>query len=128
MNQTATTKQLLEQYYNGFARKEGWETTLAEDFIFTGGDMTRPEPLIGKAAYRQVIDRFSRVYNTMQVKEMIVEGNKACVVGTYDYTFPNGNRISGDVAEIWEARNGKLQSLTIFFDTLTFQKNTPSNS
>lgn len=126
MEQTATTKQLLEQYYSGFARKEGWETVLAEDFMFTGGDMTRPEPLVGKAAYRQVIDRFSRVFDAMRVKEMIVDGGKACVIGTYDYTFPNGARMTGDVAEIWEARDGKLQALTIFFDTLTFQKNTPS--
>ena len=126
MKHSAATKQLLEHYYAGFARKEGWESVLAEHFIFTGGDMTRPEPLIGKAAYRQVIDRFSRVFNTMQVKDMIVDGEKACVIGTYDYTFPNGTRMTGDVAEIWKARNGKLQSLTIFFDTLTFQKNTPS--
>ncbi|MBO9591769.1 MAG: nuclear transport factor 2 family protein [Niabella sp.] len=126
MEQTATTKQLLEQYYSGFARKEGWETVLSENFLFTGGDMTRPEPLVGKAAYRQVIDRFSRVFNAMRVKEMIIDGGKACVIGTYDYTFPNGVRMTGDVAEIWEAGAGKLQALRIFFDTLTFQKNTPS--
>lgn len=88
--------------------------------------MTRPEPLTGKAAYRQVIDRFSRVFNSMRIKEMIVDGEKACVIGTYDYTFPNGKCMTGDVAELWTARDGKLQSLTIFFDTLTFQKNTPS--
>ncbi|MBZ4188715.1 nuclear transport factor 2 family protein [Niabella beijingensis] len=126
MANTATTKQLLESYYKGFAQKEGWESVLAEDFVFTGGDMTRPEPIVGKAAYRQVIDRFSRVFNSMQVKQMIVEGDKACVIGRYSYTFPNGAGMTGDVAEIWEARNGKLQALTIFFDTLTFHKNTPA--
>ncbi|SDC65055.1 nuclear transport factor 2 family protein [Niabella drilacis] len=126
MENAATTTALLEHYYSGFAQKEGWETVLAEDFIFTGGDMTHPEPLTGKAAYRQVIDRFSRVFTTMRVKEMIVDGDKACVIGTYDYAFPNGVKTTGNVAEIWEARNGKLQALTIFFDTLTFQRNTPA--
>ncbi|WP_018627262.1 nuclear transport factor 2 family protein [Niabella aurantiaca] len=125
MDYSAATKQLLERYYAGFARKEGWESILAEDFVFTGGDMMRPEPVVGRAAYRQVIARFSKLFKTMRVKEMIVEGERACVTGTYDYVFPNGAHMTGDVAEIWKARHGKLQALTIFFDTLTFQQNTP---
>lgn len=56
---------------------------------------------------------------------MIVDGDNACVIGNYDYQFPNGEKINGDVAEIWTAKDGKLTSLTIFFDTLTFDKNTP---
>jgi hypothetical protein len=31
--------------------------------------------------------------------------------------------MSGDVAELWKAKDGKLDSLTIFFDTGTFQAN-----
>lgn len=125
METSARTRQLLEAYYQGFAQKQGWEPVLAEDFIFTGGDMTRPEPLVGKAAYRQVIDRFSGIFHSMRVKEMIVEGGNACVIGTYDYIFPNGTKMTGNVAELWKADGGKLTELTIFFDTLTFHQNTP---
>lgn len=118
-------KQLLDIYYSGFAQKEGWESVIADDFRFTGGDMTNTEPLVGKAAYIEVIRRFSRVFQSMRVKEMIVENDKACVIGNYDYQFPNGVRMNGDVTEIWKAKNGKLDSLAIFFDTLTFDRNTP---
>jgi ketosteroid isomerase-like protein len=59
----------------------------------------------------------------MRIKQMIVEHDSACVIGNYDYTFPNGKSINGDVAEIWNVKNGKLDSLTIFFDTLTFSLN-----
>jgi len=38
-------------------------------------------------------------------------------------SFPNGWEVNGNVAEIWTAKNGKLQSLTIYFDTLTFANN-----
>ena len=119
------TKELLESYYSGFAQKKGWESVVSDDFKFIGGDMTKTSPIIGKTAYIEVINRFSRVFHNMRIKEMIIEGEKACVIGNYDYMFPNGAAMNGDVAEIWTVKNGKLDSLTIFFDTLTFDKNTP---
>ncbi|PSL45555.1 ketosteroid isomerase-like protein [Chitinophaga niastensis] len=125
MENSTSTKQLLETYYKGFAQKEGWESVISDDFKFIGGDMTKTAPIVGKAAYIEVIKRFSRVFQTMRVKEMIIEGENACVIGNYDYTFPNGVSINGDVAEIWKAKNGKLDALTIFFDTHTFDKNIP---
>lgn len=125
MNNSVSTKELLEIYYTGFAQKEGWESVIADDFKFIGGDMTKKETAVGKAAYIEVIRRFSRVFQNMRVKTMIIDGEDACVIGNYDYRFPNGVSMNGDVAEIWKAKNGKLDSLTIFFDTLTFDKNTP---
>lgn len=86
--------------------------------------MNNTEPLVGKQAYIEVIKWFSQVFTAMRVKQMIVDGNKACVIGNYDFRFPNGSNINGDVAEIWTARDGKLQSLRIFFDTLSFANNT----
>jgi ketosteroid isomerase-like protein len=59
----------------------------------------------------------------MHVKQMILDDKGACVIGNYDFVFPNGKRINGDVAEIWEIKDGKLNSLTIFFDTLNFSLN-----
>ena len=126
MENSELTKQLLETYYKGFAQKAGWELVISDGFKFTGGDMTKPAPTtVGKAAYIEVIKRFSRTFQTMRVKELIIEGENACVIGNYDYKFPNGVSINGDVAEIWKARNGKLDSLAIFFDSLTFDKNIP---
>lgn len=117
-------KELLETYYKGFAEKANWENTIADDFQYIGGDMTKPEPLMGKQAYIEVIKRFSQVFTAMQVKEMIIQDNKACVIGNYDLRFPNGKELNGNVAELWTAKNGKLQSLRIYFDTLTFASNT----
>ena len=117
-------KQLLETYYQGITNKLKWESVIADDFHFVGGDMTKPEPLVGKDQYIAVIARFSNVFKTMGIKQMIVEGENACVIANYDYTFPNGKEMIGNVAEIWTSKNGKLQSLTIFFDTLAFANNT----
>ena len=118
-----TTKELLETYYKGFAQKKDWDSVISDEFKYTGGDMTKTTPVVGKEAYMQVIKRFSQLFSAMHVKEMIVSGDDACVIGNYDYVFPNGKSINGDVAEIWKVKNGKLDSLTIFFDTLTFSVN-----
>lgn len=117
-----TTQELLEGYYKGLAQKNGWESYLSDDFKFTGGDMTKPEPLRGRQAYIEVLDRFSKVFRDMRVKEMIIAGNDACVRANYDYVFPNGKQANGDVAELWKVKNDKLDSLTIFFDTLAFHQ------
>ena len=118
-----TTKELLEIYYKGFAEKANWESLIAENFQYVGGDMTKSEPLIGKQAYVEVIKRFSQTFTAMRVKEMIIQGDNACVIGNYDFRFPSGQEINGNVAELWTAKDGKLQSLTIYFDTLTFANN-----
>lgn len=116
------TKELLEAYYQGLAKKNGWDSVISENFKFTGGDMINTDPVTGKQAYAEVLNRFSRLFTDMRVKEMIVDGDHAFVRANYDYVFPNGRRISGDVAELWKVENGKLAALTIFFDTLSFQQ------
>lgn len=126
MDNSKPIRQLLEIYYKGFAQKKEWESVISDDFKhIISGDMTRTTPAIGKAAYIEAMQKFFRAFQTMRVKEMIVEGDNAFVIGNYDFIFPNGVSMNGDVAEIWKAKDGKLDSLRIFFDTLTFDKNTP---
>jgi len=115
-----STKELLEIYYKGFAKKSGWESVIADDFKFVGGDMTKRKPIVGKQAYIEIIQRFGRLFQNMRVKEMFVKDNNAFVLAEYDYVFPNGKSISGDVAELWKVKDDKLAALTIYFDTLTF--------
>jgi len=119
-----TTRELLEIYYKGLAQKKDWDSVISDDFKFVGGDMVNPNKTFNKQGYIEVIKRFSQVFTAMRVKEMIVDGDTACVIANYDFVFPNGKRINGDVAEIWKVKNGKLDLLTIFFDTLTFNNNT----
>ncbi len=118
-----TTKELLDTYYKGFAEKSNWESVIANDFRYIGGDMTKTEPIVGKQAYIEVIKRFSQIFKTMRAKDMVIQGYNACVIGNYDFKFPNGKEMNGNVAELWTVNNDKLQSLTIYFDTLAFAEN-----
>jgi ketosteroid isomerase-like protein len=123
MDNQAKTRQLLEIYYKGFAEKSNWESVIADNFEYVGGDMNNTQPIIGKQAYIEIIKRFSQRFESMRVNQMIIEDDKASVIGNYDFQFPNGHKINGNVAEFWTVKNGKLQSLTLYFDTLTFMTN-----
>jgi ketosteroid isomerase-like protein len=123
MDNQVSTKQLLETYYKGFAEKANWEDTIADDFQYVGGDMNNTKPVIGKKAYIDIIKRFSQRFQSMRVIRMTIEGDNASVIGNYDFQFPNGHKINGNVSENWTIKNGKLQSLTLYFDTLTFMTN-----
>jgi ketosteroid isomerase-like protein len=123
MDNQATTRQLLEIYYRGFAEKANWESVIADDFEYVGGDMNNTQSVVGKQAYVEIIKRFSQRFEAMRVKQMIIENDKASVIGNYDFQFSNGFKINGNVSENWTVKNGKLQSLTLYFDTLTFMSN-----
>jgi len=116
------TRELLETYYKGLAKKQGWESVLADDFQFIGGDMTKQNPTVGKPTYIETIARFGKLFTDMRPREIFVQDDSAFVVANYDYVFPGGKKISGNVAELWKVKNEKLQSLTIFFDTAGFEK------
>lgn len=74
----------------------------------------------GKDAYGQVIERFSKRFTGVRVKEMSIEGPKAADIANCEYRFPTGKTISGNVGEFCEADENKLTKLTIFFTTLGF--------
>ena len=124
MTNSTTTKELLETYYKGFAKKQGWEDVISDDFEFRADNMEKEDINKGKETYVNIIARFSRLYQDVRIKRMIIDDNNASVIANYDYIFPNGKHISGDVAEFWTVKDSKLTSLHIYFDTLTFDKNT----
>ena len=123
MDNQQTTRQLLETYYKGFTEKANWENVIADNFEYIGGDMNNTQPVVGKQAYIEIIKRFSQRFEKMRVKQMVIDGDKASVIGNYDFVFPNGLKINGNVSENWTVENGKLKSLTLYFDTLTFMTN-----
>ncbi|MBI1223455.1 MAG: nuclear transport factor 2 family protein [Bacteroidetes bacterium] len=117
----------MDIYYQGFAKKSGWESVISDDFIFIADNMEKADVNNGKETYLRIIQRFSKLYHNLRIKKMILDDTNAGVIVYYDYIFPNGKAISGDVAEFWTAKDGKLSSLHIYFDTLTFDRNTPKN-
>ena len=109
------TRALIDLYYGGIAQKSGWEEAIADGFVFTGGNANNGSR--GTAAYAEVMRQFSRMYETVEVKRVIVNGDSACVIATYGAVSPSGKKRAFDIAEVWTAQHGQLASLSIYFDT-----------
>jgi ketosteroid isomerase-like protein len=112
------TKEIVESYYDGVAQKRWWESIISEEIAFTGPGINSK----GKNAYVEATARFLRAVKISKVIQMIIEGDNVCAIVRYDLESPKGNRMSSDVAEILSVRNGKIDSSTIFFDTIAFKE------
>ena len=111
-----TTKELLDKHYEGLSGK-GEPGPLSENFLLTG---TVANEARGRDAYADSM--FFRLVKSLKVKTLIIEGGRACAVVNYVLVSPKGDSLSCDVAEIWEIKNGKLDSMAMYFDTAAYQK------
>ena len=112
------TSSLVNAYYEGIARKDGWQEPLSNTirFISPGGKATE-----GKAAYAEANSRFLSAVKSAKQKEVLIDGDTACVWMTYELVSPRGREMSLDALEIWLAKDNRLDSLTIYFDTAAFR-------
>jgi ketosteroid isomerase-like protein len=112
-----TTQETIKGYYDGIKQKSGWQAFVSDDIAFDG---TGVKATKGKEAFVEGNSQFLRAVTASHVKEMIVEGEIACVIVHYDLMSPKGNKTSSDVAEILAVKDGKIVSSTIYFDTAAF--------
>ncbi len=117
MENSKKTKELLNKYYDGLSRKGDWGSLLSENFLLTGNVAKETR---GREVF--VNNPFFKLVKGLKAKTMIIEGESACAVVNYDLVSPKGKSLSSDVAEIWKVKNGKLDSIAIYFDTAAFQK------
>jgi ketosteroid isomerase-like protein len=117
LNGSTETLEILKRYYFGLSSKGDWHSMLSEDILLTG---TIAKESKGKEPF--VNNNFFKMVKGLKVLGTIVENEKACALVSYDLMSPKGKSFSSDVAEIWKVKNGKLDSLAIYFDTAAFQK------
>lgn len=117
MGNQPTTKELLDKYYKTVSGKGQLGPLLSENFSLSG---TVGREAIGRDGY--VNNLFFRYVKSLEVKTMIVEGERACAVVSYRLESSKGDALSCDVAEIWQIKNEKLESLAMYYDTAAYQK------
>jgi ketosteroid isomerase-like protein len=115
-----TTKDTIQGYFNSLKQKKGWESFLADDMIFTS--YTSPiKQVTGKDAYLESTKRFYSGIISFEVKDLLIEAERACALTHYELQSPKGP-FTSDVAEIFTVRNGKIASFAIYFDSAPFSK------
>jgi ketosteroid isomerase-like protein len=115
-----TTTDILRNFYESLALKtETWKQDLAEDVVFA--DASKKLLAEGRDAFIQSFTGFLRAVERVQLQQLIVDGNEAAAIVSYDYVSPTGGRLHQDDAEVWKIVNGKIGALTIYFDITEFR-------
>jgi ketosteroid isomerase-like protein len=116
-----TTSDTIQGYFGSLKQKQGWESFLAEDMVFTS--FASPNKQVrGRAAYLEATKRFYAMIISVEVRDLLTDGAKACALTRYELRRPDGVVFVSDVAEIVGVRDGQISSLGIFFDSAPFPK------
>ena len=117
-----TTQAIIERYFDQVARQSGWESSFADDMTFTS--YTSPvKEVQGKAAYLTATKRFYSSIGSVSVRELLVDGERACALTRYEIRPPNGGPgFTSDVAELFRVRNDAIVALDIYFDSAPFPR------
>jgi ketosteroid isomerase-like protein len=121
MEKIMTTKDTIQGYFEALKNKKGWESFLSDDMAFTSFTIPNKN-LNGKEAYLDSTKRFYSSIRSFEVRDLLIEGEKACALTHYELQAPNDASFTSDVAEIYKVQNGKITSFCIYFDTAPFPK------
>jgi ketosteroid isomerase-like protein len=116
-----TTRDTIQGYFRSLKAKKGWEAFLSDDMTFTS--FTSPvRRASGRAEFLESTKRFYSMIAGVEVRDMLVDGDKACALTRYAL-HPHGRpAFDSDVAEMFEVRDGKIRSFDIYFDSSPFPK------
>ena len=114
------TADIIRQFYESLAaRRPSCWRDLADDVVFA--DASNKLHAEGRDAFIQSFTSFLRAVERVQLQQLIVDGNDAAAVVSYDYVSPSGGKLHQDDAEIWKIVEGKISALTIYFDITEFR-------
>lgn len=115
------TTETIQSYFNNLKLGKDWQSFLADDMTFTS--YTSPvKKLTGKDAYLEATKRFYSSIVSMEVRDIMVDDERALALTHYELKHPGGNIFSSDVAEIFTVKNGKIKTFEIYFDSAPFPK------
>jgi ketosteroid isomerase-like protein len=116
-----TTKETIEGYFSDLKQKKDWPSFLSDEMVFSS--FTSPiRRISGKAEFLESTKRFYAMITALEVRELIIEGGKACALTRYELQPPRGPAFASDVAEVFGVRDGKITSFDIYFDSAPFPK------
>jgi ketosteroid isomerase-like protein len=115
-----STKDLVQKYYDSMGQKDDkWQGLYSEEAVFCDASLTLNAK--GRSAIIQSFIPFLKGVTDVRVKQMIAERGEACAIVGYVYVNPKGEKMSQDVAEVWEVSDGKLTRLTVYFDLTAYR-------
>ena len=116
MENSMTTKEIIQKFYDLIERKEDWQDLIADEMEFVSDGKTTHT----KKEYVEPKMRFIQLVKSLKIHELIVEGNKACISVEYDLKLPSGKALNCEITEILMLKDNRINSSCIFFNTESF--------
>lgn len=114
-----TTRDTIESYFTALQANDDWQNHLADEMEFTN-HAAPIEHVAGRDAFIESTAGFYGMIDTLQVRDLIVDGNRACALTRYRLQPPSGDPFTSDVAEVFTVENDKIDTFSIYFDTAPF--------
>jgi len=111
-----STRDTLQSFYNSLKPQKEWESFLADEMMF----ISNGKHIQGKEASIEGVRRFYSMVQSLEVKELLIEGEKASAIIRYALQSPKGQTFSSDVAEFFTVKNGQFVSFAIYFDSAPY--------
>ena len=108
--------EIIQKYFASIHSGD-WQSFIADEFSFINSNLDKV--VFGKAAYIEAAGRFFRATTSVEIRDMIIDGDRAAIIARYQLRSPKGNTGLCDVVEIITVKGDKLTSSAIFFDTKT---------
>jgi ketosteroid isomerase-like protein len=116
-----TTRETIERYFDKLAAKSEWQESFVADMTFTSYASPTKE-VKGQAAYLDATKRFYSSIQSVEVREILVDGKRAVALTRYEIQQPGGKPpFMSDVAEVFSVKGDKIDSLAIYFDTAPYR-------
>ncbi len=116
MAETEKTIDILQNYYERLQQQRGWESFLADDMVF----LNNGKKFEGKSNYLEVTRRFFSTVQSLEVEQLITDGDMASSVVRYTLKSPQGKVFTSYVAEFFKVKFGKFEWFAIYFDSAPF--------
>lgn len=113
------TRKTIRDYFDALAKGGNWQAFLADGMRFAS-HATPSKEVAGKETYIESTKGFYSMIRSLEVKNLIVDGDRACAVTRYWLEPPKGEPFTCDVAELFSVEGDKIDSFDIYFDSAPF--------
>jgi len=117
----SATRATVEAYLESLKAGNDWRHLLSDDVVFTS--RTSPvRQITGRERFVEATKRFYSMIESLEVRRLVVDGDRACALTRYVLKPPAGSSFESDVAEIFRISDGKIATFDIYFDSAPYPK------
>lgn len=96
---------------------DSWKEVISDDIVFTGP----VDQVNGLDAFAKLNENFMPMIRGNEMKQAVEAGNFVITQMEMQVAMPSGKTITLDMSEWYEIKDGKIQSVKIYYDAEEFR-------